>query len=432
MQLNKLRRRRARGVELVCRTIGQAIVVHGPDGITEQARALALSVAAEPDADVVIADLPAGSPSASWEALALALPPGSRELRLLPGTDAIEGLAVEARWLSERLGRTVLAPDGPVIVGSSGVMFVGSGSPGNWTRLAPGNPSQVAPRLTMPSWHSSVLACSGRIGPGAAAEPLPAGAWLRPDGRQVWLDADRARLARWLCVQSGVPTVVLGGHGTSELQLEDVARWWEPAPREIRAKARFVLYGPVQAPAGDAPGQALADKLGVEVICYAGLPIGNAEVPKIVVPRSDGSHGWVPFSLQVAYSPRYGGVSVRDTPAIEAHRRPPGNLVEVAPAVYRADVDAVVEVVQAGLWVRPPHEVTHAGTVRGKPAEQDVHIVFYEAGGEEQATRMRELAAELSGRFDVVMRQATKIVPVVPSGSFDGQPAGNSVDAVVS
>ncbi|MFE5567673.1 MFS transporter [Amycolatopsis japonica] len=294
------------------------------------------------------------------------------------------------------------APDGP-----DRVMSVHDG------RRERFNPA-VQPRSPLPLWAFAASAAVGRIGPGSVAEPVRAGVWLRPDGRQAWLDADRARLNRWLCLQTEVLTVVLGGHGTSELGLEEVASWWRTVPLEIRAKARFVQFGPVQVPSGYAPGQALADVLGEDVRFYGGFPVGMANAPRFVEMLSDASHGWIPFVREITYYPvsRFRRSSKLPAPAIETLRPPAKGMAQLAPSVYRFTPDAVVEVVQAGLWIRPPEETAHS-EVRLKPAQQDVHALFYAADGKNQESRMRQLALDLHGRLDATARKATRIIPVM-------------------
>jgi len=397
-----LKKRRARsGPEcaLTRLPVGPATVVHGPGGVSDQARVLAMSLAPDPDCDVVVVDLPADGSPQLWESFADLLRGGSREMRLVPCDQACQVVGLAAQWLSGKLGRTVYVPDGSVRSGSNGVLFSGSGTSG-WVRFRPGEaPAGRGRRFPVPAWDSPIAAKAGSFGTAGRAEPLPAGVWLRPDGRAAWLDATRARLIRWLSFQPEILSVVLGCPGTAELRLTDVAHWWAMVPAELRASVRFVHYGPVHAPGADVPGQALADLLSEPVICYTGLPVGQA--PEVVTVRADGSHGWSMYVQQIAYSPR----SV--PPRIVAHRRPLEGLPEIARGVYRYSEGFLLEVVQSGLWIRPPRELPHAADVRARAADPARHLVLYEAADQ----KSRLLAEELLGRLDDTVRPMSRIVP---------------------
>lgn len=397
-----LKKRRARGGPECVLTrvpVGPATVVHGPGGVSDQARVLAMSLAPDPGCDVVVVDLPADGSPQLWESFADLLKGGSREMRLVPCDPACQAVGLAAQWLSGKLGRTVYVPDGSVRPGSNGVLFSGSGTSG-WVRFRPGEaPAGRGRRFPVPAWDSPIAAKTGSFGTAGRAEPLPAGVWLRPDGRAAWLDATRARLIRWLSFQPEILSVVLGCPGTAELELTDVAHWWATVPAELRARVRFVHYGPVRAPGPDVPGQALADLLSEQVIWYTGLPVGQA--PEVVTVRADGSHGWSMYVQQIAYSPRSA------PPKIVAHRRPLEGLPEIARGVYRYSEGFLLEVVQSGLWLRPPRELPHAADVRARAADPAHHLVFYEAADQ----KSRVLAEELLGRLDDTLRPMSRIVP---------------------
>ncbi|MER6871744.1 hypothetical protein ABT279_16505, partial [Amycolatopsis sp. NPDC000673] len=67
------------------KTVGNALVVHLAEGMTVQAQSLALGVAADPEHDLVVVDLPVDSPIAMWESVARALPRRRRGVRLVIG-----------------------------------------------------------------------------------------------------------------------------------------------------------------------------------------------------------------------------------------------------------------------------------------------------------------------------------------------------------
>ncbi|SDY07713.1 hypothetical protein SAMN05421504_104428 [Amycolatopsis xylanica] len=372
-----LRKKRSE-TRLVCDAVGHALVVHAPEGMSAEARALANSLAADDEHDLVVADL-----ADDGEALAAALGPRPRGIRLLMATPEI------ARWLADRLGCAVLVPGGPVLPTAGGGLFV-SGS--GWLRYLPGkDASWGGRRFPCPDWDSRALAEMTGV-----VEPLPAGVWIRPHGAEEWLTPGRARLMRMIPCQPEVLTVVLGKEGTDELRLDDVERFWRAVPEADRPKVRFVGYGPVALPPETSLGQALADLLGEEVCCYLGVPVGAPGAVDVFTVRADRSHGWKTFAQQAIYRPGA-------TPVVSGYRPPVDGFPEIAPAVYRCAPDAVVEVVPAGLWIRPDQVGDDA--VRARPVDPDRRLVFYEAG-------LRHLAEEVLGRFDYADRLVTVLEAV--------------------
>jgi hypothetical protein len=398
---------------LAYRTVGHALVAHSPLGLTDLAHSLAATLVVDPECDVVVVDVPVETLIGSWESLERELPESGRGLRLVPGNHTVENLLLAGQWLAERLDRAVLAPTGPVLPAPNGTLFVDGGQNSGWVRFAAGwAPSWAGRRSPHPAWDSLAVASLLRTDSDAVAEPLPAGVWLRPGGDDRWVEAGRARLRRWLCCQPEILTVVLGGEGLPELELGAVAEWWAVLPRADRPKVRFVSFGPVRSANGATVGQSLADLLGEEVVCYCGLPVGPVPAPEVFGVRADGSHGWSMFAQQLAYRPRDLTAAEPVSPELRAHRRPLAGLPEVAPGVYRYTAEAVVEVVQAGLWIRPPlHDVPHAAAVRARAADPAVHLVLFEADGWAPAVDPKLIAAEVVDRLDRAIRSVSRTAP---------------------
>ncbi|MEC3980608.1 hypothetical protein [Amycolatopsis sp. H20-H5] len=401
--LTRLRTRPGNGPEMGTHTIGNALVVHPKDRMTNGARALAMSVAADPDHDLVVVDLPTGSPISMWESVAEVLPRRRRGVRLVIGGRSRETTALAGQWLSERLGRTVLAPDGNVVPGASGSLFVHSGQGSGWVRFHPGRPPQwEAKRFPRPSWDSAEVAEFWPTSATGVAEPIPGGVWIRPLRHAP---EHRNRLIESVPCQPEVLSLVLGCPGAPPLELEDVARFWQKLPPELRERARFVLYGPLVLPPDTSAGQALADALGEKIACYLGMPTGQAAAPEVYTLGPDGRLGWHSYSRELGFEP--GG----DGPALVSHRRPVYGVAELAPAVYWYAPDAVLEVVQSGLWVRPPHDVDTALAVRMAPLDPAVNVLTYDASTESIAARMRLLAEDVLSRLDQTTRRLSRIVP---------------------
>ena len=418
--LVKRRSRRRSGVDLFTESVGSALVVRAGKDMTVDARSLASSLAEDPEHLLVVADLPIGSSAVVWDALASVLPKERRGLRLVLVHQPVEVGPVAGQWLSERLGRMVVVPDGPVSRAVDGSLFVHSDWAGGWVRFRPGQePQWESKRFPRPAWDSPAVAELRRSGPDSVAEPLPAGMWIRSHGPEAWLDPSRVRLRRTLpCRHEGM-TLVLGGHGIPELPLADVAQFWATLSPDERQGARFVQYGRVALAPGRTLGPALADLLKAEVTCYTGIPVGAALPSEVFTLRSDGSQGWNTYAQQYAYQPENSGAAA--APRLSAHRPPVADLPEVGPGVYRWTSEAVVEVIESGLWIRPPGEPVHAAAVRAAVLDPMAHLLRYEAADHQQAERMRAFAETLLGKLDYSTRLATRLVPVT-AGVEDTEP----------
>ncbi|WAL66535.1 hypothetical protein ORV05_01570 [Amycolatopsis cynarae] len=420
--LTRLRARLRTETDLVAEEIGHALLVHGQAGASDEAQALAATVA-DPEFGLVVADLPPDSQANAWEALAVAIPKEKRGIRLvLAGPFRESGFEV-GQWLSARLDRTVVAADGRVLPAAGGGLFVTTGQDtrtGSWVRFQPGQaPERESSRFPRPAWESPAVTGTSPLGSGTTAEQLPAGMWLRTDGDERWLAVSRTRLVRTLACRPDVLTVVLGGQRIPELPLDEVKRFWALLGAEDRSRVRFVHYGPVRPEPGNRPlGHLLADALGEEVTCYTGIPVGGGVLPDVFTVRPDGSHGWKTFAQVYSYP----GGAEPAAPRLRAHREPLPGLPEITPGVFRYAPDAVVEVVAAGLWVRPPKEPAHAAHVRSAPVDVVRLRLFHEAGEAEE--RMRTVAEEVRDRLEYSTRLAVTLVPVTASSASGPEPAG--------
>jgi len=401
------------GIELACNTVGNALVVHAAAGITPEARSLAMSLAADTDHDLVVADLPVDSPAGVWDALASALPRRRCGVRLMLARRSSELDPLAGHWLSERLGRTVVLSQGDLSRAEDGSLDVHYGADSGWMRFRPGRkPEWESRHFPRSAWDSRSPAELRQTGTGSVAEPLPAGVWIRSWGKEARLSPSRARLSRVLPCLPGTLLVVLGGRGVPQLPLEDVGRFWATLPEDDRPKVRFVQYGPVDLPRERTLGQALADLLESEVVCYNGIPVGSSDVFTL---SSDGSHGWNTYGQQFSYQPRNGADAVSASPRLCGYRQPVAGLPEIAPGVYHCAPDAVLEIVQAGLWLRPPGEPEHAAAVRSVAADSATLVLRYESAGPEQADRMRCLAEEILSSLDYSTRLAVRLMSVTVS-----------------
>ncbi|GAA1027214.1 MULTISPECIES: hypothetical protein [Amycolatopsis] len=389
---------------------GAATVVHGADGAGVDASSMAAALPPDPDCLLVVVDVPPDSSAEVWESVAAAVPKGKGPVRLVPGRFPRRMSPQTAQWLAEWLGRPVVAPCGTTFQTAAGTLFVLPGQNCGWGRFRRGRPPvREGMRFPRPVWESSANSATWSLTGTASAEPLPGGLWLRSDGGEPLLDRGRYRLARWVPCQPEVLTIVLGGERLPPLPLEAVAELWSTLDDAARARAKFAQAGPVELPPSVSLGQALADLLGTAVVCYTGIPSGNPEDPHVVVLRADGSHGWHACAEQVVFRP---GITSAAPVMLSAYRPPIVGLPELSPAVYRYTVEAVVEVVRAGLWVRPEGESPNTALVHSALADPARHLVLFEDVDAAQGTRMRALAVELTERLSAPTRRVTEVAPV--------------------
>lgn len=413
------------------KTVGNALVVHLAEGMTGEAQSLALGVAADPDHDLVVVDLPVDSPITMWESVAKALPRRRRGVRLVIGGRSRETTALAGQWLAERINRPVLAPDGSVIPSAGGALFVHAGRGGGWVRFRPGRPpTWEAKRFPRPAWDSGIAAELTPTSSRGVAEPLPGGLWVRPVGFDAPQRHHRRALISRMPAQHDTMTIVLGCPGCPPLALDDAARLWVQLPEKVRAKARFVPYGPMQVPGEAAIGRALADLLGKPVAFYAGMPVGSPQLPTLRTVLYDGRLGWRPFTTELGYDP--GSDSV--LPELLSHRPPIHGLDQVSPAVYWYSPDAVVEVVQSGLLVRPPQDGPSSAAIREIGLDAAVHNLTFDAADEGSASRMRLLAEDLLARLDEQTRRMSRVLPAAALLAERARPrvAARALDAIES
>ncbi|MBL7253214.1 hypothetical protein [Paractinoplanes lichenicola] len=376
-------------------TVGNALVLHAREKIGAEALSIAIGLPADDDNDLVVLDLHDELPMGLWEAVGRELPRRRRGIRLVVCGAPPDTVALAGQWLSDRLGRPVTAPHGHVVRGSAGTLLVHAARDSGWVRHQPGRgPGWAGKRYPRPSWDAAA-ADYRPTGAHAVAEPLPGGVWIR-DTRD-----EAAVAAHWQWLSTSVPcrpdalTVLLGCPGTPELPLDDVARFWRGLPADGRDQARFVHYGPVRL-AGAPLGQALADLLDAPVVCFAGVPTGS----RLLTVPFDGRHGWPTHIRELGYLPRSGTT----LPRVLSYQPPAVLTEEVAPRVYRYTGDAVVELIQSGLWIRPPSAPRHSAAVRARVADPAGHAVVVDDADPALTPRLHDLATDLVARLDPATR----------------------------
>ncbi|MEW2625031.1 hypothetical protein [Streptomyces sp. NPDC048106] len=421
MTLGVRPRRVAEAPGLGTRRAGHALLIHPKGRPNAQAVAFAEGLPADPDHQVVVLDLPADPGDATWAVVARLLGrghPGGYRLvtgRALPG-----GIVPVGQWLADRLDRAVVVPDGAPVPAAGGVLYIPADRGPGWVRLLPRRPpTPVSRRFPKPAWEFTLSDQTWRTSDRAVVDPLPSGVWLHGDSHGGALSPHRDLLVSRLAYRRDLLTVVLGCPGGDELPLDDVTRFWHSLLPGVRDLVRFVIYGPLAAPDGSGPGQALADRLGVPVTFDNGLPVTHAagETPEVHALDADGSPGWAAFARQLRFTPARLTGGRPTAPVVVSHRPVFDDLPETAPGRYRYD-DAVLEVVPSGLWLRPSSESGEAGDAAeaaairsAAPSARHVNVVFGTGG--QGSGRMRELAERLLQRLDPALRAMARLVPAV-------------------
>ncbi|MCZ7428802.1 hypothetical protein O7607_23935 [Micromonospora sp. WMMA1949] len=394
-------------------TVGNALVLHARERISTEARTVALSVDVDPDNDIVILDLQHELPFDIWDTVATEL----RRQRLRRGIRLVvcgarpETGALAGQWLSDRLGRPVIAPFGRMIPGAAGLLFVHATDLGGWVCYRRGHtPVWQSKRYPVPAWDGAAVDHL-TVSSTCAAEPLPGGVWLRESRDDAAVAVHGSHLTSTMpCLPDAMP-VLVGCPGTAPLRLDDIARFWRGLAPEGRDHARFVQYGPVALPDGEEFGQALADLLRCPVRVFTGVPTGRPGGPALFTVGTDGRPGWQVFAEELAYRPRETLGAKAVTPRILRHRAPPELGEPVGPRVYQYAHDAVVEVIPSGLWLRAPQPPRHADRIRAVPMDPNRVRLVVDDPAPAVAERHRELAGDLAERLDPETRRRVAVQP---------------------
>jgi hypothetical protein len=392
-------------------TVGNALVLHARAEISTEARSVALSVDSDPENDIVILDLQNELPFDIWDTVATELHHQRlrRGIRLVVCGARPETGALAGQWLSDRLGRPVIAPFGQLIPGAAGLLFVHAADLGGWVCYRRGRaPVWQSKRYPVPAWDGAAVD-QLTISSTCVAEPLPGGVWLR-DSRDQDAVADHAsRLSTTMpCLPDAMP-VILGCPGTDPLSLDDIARFWRGLAPAGREHARFLQYGPVALPEGEQLGQVLADQLQCPVRIFAGVPDGKPGRPTMFTVADDGRPGWQVFAQELAYRPRETLGAVAMTPRILGHHAPAELGEPIGDRAYQYAHDAVVEVIPSGLWLRGPAIPRHADRIRGVALDPDHAELIVDDSAPALTDRYRELAADLVARLDPAAYERTTV-----------------------
>ncbi|MEU9407517.1 hypothetical protein AB0E08_17810 [Streptomyces sp. NPDC048281] len=216
-----------------------------------------------------------------------------------------------ARWITEKWGLRVTAPDGAALLVPGGSLFVpdefdGTGHSRGWWRFAPGRkPERLGRQLPAPAWQDAVDRLPAHTTTGAGVHRIPAGVLLRPAGS---VPPDPADLAFAVPVGVTRPMVLVGTpDDDTEVTAQDVVDVLSALPPAVRATVRL------------APGRntdllpvarAAADECGCPIEVFTGMPLmtdnapsGGAARVRSVLIGTDGAPAWRPFIDAVVCRP---------------------------------------------------------------------------------------------------------------------------------
>ncbi|MFG1918534.1 hypothetical protein [Micromonospora sp. NPDC048898] len=408
--------------------VGNAFVLHPHERLSVEARSLALAVAEDPDNDIVVLDLHDGLPIGTWWSVAAALKRRRRGgIRLVVCGASADTGTLAAQWLCDRLRRPVVTPHGRTIRAAAGNLFGDTAEGSGWVRYRPGRaPAWESQRYPAPPWDVAAARFRPTSAVGAV-EPIPAGVWIRDIRNPEVLNSRWQWLVAAVPCQPAAMTVVLGCPDTPPLAVDDIARFWRELDPDGRRHARFVQYGPVELPAGEVLGQRLADVLGSPVVCLGGVPVGRPDRTHMYTVTPDGRLGWQVLVRELCFTPRPAPGAAARLPRILSHRAPALLGESVGPMTHRYAPDAVVEIVQSGLWIRADDTARIASRIRARPADPSRYALIIDDTIPSRVPRLRELAEDLIDRLDPTTRaRSTLHLASAVAADRRGQPTGRA------
>ena len=316
-----------------------------------------------------------------------------------------------AQQLADGLGVEVIAPDGDILCVPGGSLFI-AGAAGTeegprpsraWWRLRPGrDPQQLGRRFPEPEWERYLDALPlSQFGPltGVVVEQVPCGLWVRRPGP---VRADDLVYA--VPAHPDAITLVVSRPGDRPLGVADIRRLIVDLPAPVRERLVLVPYG--DEPVADGRLGAVGSEAANQTLrVRTGLPLQLVGQGRHVVAVSrTGTLGWRPFAVELAWRP-YGGARVHSWVS------PAESLLPIAPAQLALNDRWLIEVVEAGLWIRATDRLDGANLVRELPVEAGYCTVVVGApdSGQQQtawrtiAKLLRELPSHARSRIRIAV-----------------------------
>ncbi|MFC5005456.1 tetratricopeptide repeat protein [Dactylosporangium cerinum] len=349
---------------------GGGAVVHSGDEPSPGAAALVVSPHRATECVVVISSHTVKVQSAMVEelaeVLAKGLPSGYTAMRFVAwdGACATNERPAAAHLISMRLGIDVIAAAGPLLGVPGGSLFapIGRGErrPGGFWRFRAGaQPTRVGWRFPAPQWEADLSQVPEQTGD-LVLDQIPAGLWLHR--RRPGSVTD---LAYSVPTDDSHPAIILSHPSEEPLHRDGLVRALLVIPAPVLDRCVFTPYG--QRPLRDGPvGPVVADVLGRAVHVRTGLPLcAPAGQRAVVTIDQKGLPCWRTFARELWHAPRTGAPRPVDwvNPCPDVLDTPAGA------ATFTLGSGWVLEVIQAGLWIRPEHLTNPADWIRGLPVD---------------------------------------------------------------
>ncbi|HTJ36143.1 MAG TPA: hypothetical protein VL738_23255 [Dactylosporangium sp.] len=421
--------------------LGAGAVVHSGEEPSAGAAALVVSPHGSAECAVVISShtvkLQPAMIEELAEVLANGLPRGFSAMRFVAwdGACATNERPAAAHMLAMRLGIDVIGAAGPLLGVPGGSLFapIGRGEqrPGGFWRFRTGvQPVRVGWRFPAPAWESDLCTEIPELPGDLVLDQIPAGLWLHR--RRVGSVTD---LAYSVPTDHANPALILGHPGDQPLQRDEVARAVGAIPTLASDRCVYTPYG--QDPIADGPvGPVVADVLGRAVHVRTGLPLcAPAGQRAVVTIDAKGLPRWRTFARELWHAPRTGAPRAVDwvNPCPDLLDTPAGQ------ATFSLGSGWVLEVVQAGLWIRPEHLNDPADWIRGLPVDVNRCAIIVGAPNAAELPPPAHTIAEILEKLPIdarkrayltVPRGAAPNVFILATGLRDSLPEPGEVELV--
>ncbi|WP_433614933.1 hypothetical protein ACQP2P_10070 [Dactylosporangium sp. CA-139114] len=421
--------------------LGAGAVVHSGEEPSPGSAALVVSPHGSTECAVVISShtvkLQPAMIEELAEVLANGLPRGFTAMRFVAwdGACATNERPAAAHMIAMRLGIDVIAAAGPLLGVPGGSLFapVGRGEqrPGGFWRFRTGAPAvRVGWRFPAPAWESQLCTEIPELPGDLVLDQIPAGLWLHR--RRVGSVTD---LAYSVPTDHENPAMILGHPGDEPLHREELAQAVSAVPTLSADRCVFTPYG--QNPIAEGPvGPVVADVLGRAVHVRTGLPLcAPAGQRAVVTIDNKGLPRWRTFARELWHAPRTSAPRPVDwiNPCPEVLDAPAGQ------ATFSLGSGWVLEVVQAGLWLRPEHLNDPADWVRQLPVDVNRCAVIVGAPNAAEIPPPAHTIAEILEKLPIdarkrayiaVPRAAAPNVFILATGLLESLPEPGEVELV--
>ncbi|MER7415948.1 hypothetical protein ABT346_04030 [Micromonospora peucetia] len=289
---------------------------------------------------------------------------------------------IPAQHLCELIEADVVAPVGELVAVPGGTMYAltggADGAEGQWLRYRPGRPPLGAGRrFPLPEWERDLADAADPGIPEITVEQIPAGLWVHRSHSPAG-PVEPTDLAFAVPIQPDTVTLLVSRPGDPPLAAADLRRTIEAIPAALRERLVVTPYGdnPVADGALGATASAAANRtLRVRTGLALHLSGRGAQVTAVGM---DGTPTWIPFAREIAWRPHGGG-------RILSWTAPTDQLLPAGPAQFMLNERWLVEVLEAGLWIREVNRTEGAAVIRRLPLEAEHCTVVIGVGDEDQA-----------------------------------------------